>query len=477
MGWIRFLLPFVLLTAWPAAAAAQVTPVPGLSGPADSIVAGPDGALWAATDDVARITPAGEVTYPAVLPPGAQPSGLTVAAGTLWVRTATGFGSLTPAFTAFTLLSGVPTSLAAGADGALWLAVPGGVTRFTPLLQTPFAAGTAPRSLTAGPDGALWFVDDGNGWIGRITTDGDVTFRSVGAAPSALAGGPLDSLWYAQGATVRRLGDPGTVYTLPAPANALAAGPDGALWAAVPGGAVRIVPGAEPAMIAVGADGLAITAGPDQNMWMTLDRAPYLVRIAVPAPAPAPPPAEPPPPAPTPTPGPVQGRSVAVRVAAGTVSYRIPPSTRYVKLAGAATLPLGALFDTTHGKLTLTSAVGGKLQTGTFHGGKFIVTQTRTGMTELALAGPLACGARTLFAAKPKRKKKKRLVWGKESGGSFRTRGSSSVATVRGTEWRTEDTCAGTTVYVRRGAVSVWPRAGGRSKLIRAGHRYLTPRR
>ena len=97
-------------------------------------------------------------------------------------------------------------------------------------------------------------------------------------------------------------------------------------------------------------------------------------------------------------------------------------------------------------------------------------------MTELALAGPLSCTASGRATAAQKGKKKKRSLWGKDSGGKFRTRGNGSVATVRGTEWRTTDTCAGTEIYVREGSVSVWPRRGGRSKLIRAGQRQFTPR-
>ncbi len=66
----------------------------------------------------------------------------------------------------------------------------------------------------------------------------------------------------------------------------MAAGPDGALWAAVAGGAARIAPDAPTTFVNDGIDpaaqGLAIAAGPDGHMWMTLDRAPYLVKIDVP---------------------------------------------------------------------------------------------------------------------------------------------------------------------------------------------------
>ena len=77
----------------------------------------------------------------------------------------------------------------------------------------------------------------------------------------------------------------------------------------------------------------------------------------------------------------------------GTVSYRVPPATTYTELTGTATLPLGVLLDTTDGKVRVTSQVDGAPQAATFHGGKFSVTQTSTGMTEMALAGALDCSA------------------------------------------------------------------------------------
>jgi hypothetical protein len=273
----------------------------------------------------------------------------------------------------------------------------------------------------------------------------------------------------------------------------------------VQGGVARIVPGTAPSILRDGLDpaarGLALAAGPDGRMWMTLDRAPYLVAVGgppvapepdpepvpttapptpdpqpVPTTAPAPPPAAPV----TPAAGPVEGRSVEVAVVRGSVEYRVPPSADYVRLAGRATLPLGVVLDTESGAVRLTAQVDGAPQSGTFNGGKFSVTQTATGMTELALAGTLTCSRseRASAAQKGKRKKakKKRGLWGSDSGGSFRTRGNGSVATVRGTVWHTTDTCSGTTVFVREGAVSVWPRRGGKSVLLRAGKRLFFPR-
>jgi streptogramin lyase len=573
-----------LLAAAPAAAARdRVEPVYGLMDRAGSIVAGPDGAMWAAVEAnpgrIVRISTAGAVVSAAVggfggLPVNRHPSGLATHDGAVWFELAGGpdtFARLrlgTPVST-FSLAQGRPTSLAGGPDGALWMTVePDAITRRASV-ETSYPTGADPRSIVTGPDGALWFIEQGR--IGRITTGGALTYRSVGATPSALAAA-AGSIWFAQDDTVRRVDD-ATQYPAGGEVKALAGGPDGALWAAVRGGVVRIVPGATPSRVDTpDARPLALAAGPDGRMWMTLDRAPYLVTItvpplvgdasqadgwlsavvntngleaearaevrqadgtwlavattalygspaattvrlpltgaqpgsvvrvtvtsdagtvssrelALPAPEPSPTatavPTSSPEPAPTPAPAPppagaVQGRSVEIVVLRGSVSYRLPHTSRYLPLTGAATLPLGVLLDTTKGRVRLTSQVRGAAQSVTLDSGKFSVTQTSTGMTELALAGPLSCSdaERARAAAKPKKKKKRRL-WGKDSGGAFRTRGNGSVATVRGTEWLTEDTCAGTTIYVRKGAVSVWPRRGGLSKLVRSGHRLFSPR-
>ncbi len=184
--------------------------------------------------------------------------------------------------------------------------------------------------------------------------------------------------------------------------------------------------------------------------------------------------------APTPPPpasGPVAGRSVQVEVVSGSVSYRVPTATRYTKLTGTATLPLGVLLETTKGKVRVTSIVNARPQAATFNGGKFSVTQTSTGMTELALAGALSCSAseRAGIAARSEEEEEapalgqgqRRLV--PHARQRQRRHGPRDRVADR-------DTCAGTTIYVRKGAVSVWPRRGGLSKLVRAGQRLFSPR-
>jgi hypothetical protein len=67
-----------------------------------------------------------------------------------------------------------------------------------------------------------------------------------------------------------------------------------------------------------------------------------------------------------------------------------------------------------------------------------------------------------------------RRLWGRDAGGSFRSHGRHSHATVRGTRWLTVDRCDGTLTRVTDGAVVVRDFARNRRVLVRAGHSYVT---
>ena len=203
--------------------------------------------------------------------------------------------------------------------------------------------------------------------------------------------------------------------------------------------------------------------------------------------APAPSPTVTPTPAVTPTPTPPPSppryhRSVVVRPVAGTVKIKLPGTKGYVVLDGGRNIPLGASIDVRHGRIRLTSARSrdGKTQAATFYDGVFKVTQ-RGSYTELRLGGPpIMCSSRASASASSKRKKHRhttRRLWGRGSG-HFRTRGHYSAATVRGTTWLVQDSCAGTLTRVVRGVVAVRDRVRHRTILLRAHKRYLArPRR
>jgi hypothetical protein len=145
---------------------------------------------------------------------------------------------------------------------------------------------------------------------------------------------------------------------------------------------------------------------------------------------------------------------------------------------------VGVAFDTRRGSIKLTS-VGrrrAKTQTGTFGGGVVKVRQPRTGRGRVDLYlrggnfGRCARATRAGRTASASRVKRVRRLWGRDRGGSFRTHGRHSHATVRGTRWLTEDRCSGTFTRVTNGAVVVSDLTRRRSVVVRAGHSYLAPR-
>ena len=190
------------------------------------------------------------------------------------------------------------------------------------------------------------------------------------------------------------------------------------------------------------------------------------------------------------------GKTVNLEAAAGTVRVKLPGTDRYVDLSDASTLPVGTIVDTNDGSVTLTTDLpGGQTQSGTFGGGKFSVSQpaNESGMTDIVLRGgwfqacipagesaPVAKRkavptARAATAAGRKRKPV-RSLWSKDRGGKFRTHGKTSITTVRGTSWVTEDRCEGTVTRVTDGAVDVKARRSGKVTRVKAGQSLLVKR-
>jgi hypothetical protein len=180
-------------------------------------------------------------------------------------------------------------------------------------------------------------------------------------------------------------------------------------------------------------------------------------------------------------PPPTLGTSVAAEAVTGSVLVQVPGAKGFAVLDPSELLPVGATVDATRGRITLRAAVGtdGTSQTGTFWGGVFTVQQSarERGMTELSLASPPTCDRMRprpgVAQAKERPPSRSVRLWGSDSHGRFRTRGLNSVATVRGTRWLTQETCAGTLTRVAAGAVAVRDLRAGRTVVVRAGHQYL----
>jgi hypothetical protein len=154
-------------------------------------------------------------------------------------------------------------------------------------------------------------------------------------------------------------------------------------------------------------------------------------------------------------PKPKLGHTVVVMATDGHPTVK-PPHKKKTKLkrGKAIAIPVGSTVDTTSGHVKLTSAKKyGGTQSGEFSQGAFVVTQGKSDdLTDLTLKGgsldqckpgsakPLSAVGPSVSAAAYKHG---RRLFGRAHG-HFRTRGRNSSATVRGTEWLTEDGCTGT---------------------------------
>jgi hypothetical protein len=174
-------------------------------------------------------------------------------------------------------------------------------------------------------------------------------------------------------------------------------------------------------------------------------------------------------------------KTVVVKPVSGKVRVKRPGTNKFVDLDVTQGVPLGSTIDVKHGKIALTSVpkTGGTPQTALFFGGIFKITQPG-GITQLQLDEPLAACPRhrgAAAAAAAKKKPKSRSLWG-DGHGAFRTKGQYSAATVRGTKWFVQDSCAGTLTRVVRGVVAVRDEVRHKTITLRAGKKYLArPRR
>ena len=144
----------------------------------DSLVAGPDGALWFTenlANKVGRMTTGGS-------------------------------------FTMYTLpnADSLPNQITPGPDGALWFTEGAGrigrITTGGSLQEFTLPANTVPYAITTGRDGALWFTnvyDQFNVSVGRITTSGVATGFNASTQMRGLKGaitvGPDDAFWFTGG--------------------------------------------------------------------------------------------------------------------------------------------------------------------------------------------------------------------------------------------------------------------------------------
>jgi hypothetical protein len=170
-------------------------------------------------------------------------------------------------------------------------------------------------------------------------------------------------------------------------------------------------------------------------------------------------------------PRPNAGKSVVVNRVRGKVLVKVPGG-RFVDLSRITEIPDGSIIDTREGVVVLVFEPrrGAKTQKAKFWDGIFKVDQ-RKRIMELSLVEKLA-KCRQQGDASAAAKKKKRRLWG-DGKGRFRTRGQYSSATVRGTKWLTQDSCAGTLTKVRKGKVDVRDFVRKLTIRVKKGQQYL----
>ena len=264
----------------------------------NKIVAGPDGNVWltveGGTKDVARVTPAGQVTEFELdgvegaqgIAPGPE--------GNLWVPTINQVTRFSPAdpentdktFTIATIAN--DGQIVAGPDGFMWVASNENVDRFNPAdpegqKQNFAVAGLKPKDIDVA--GSLVAIADSDAEKSRIVTfpaGGTQTDFPIAGGSQGVAGGPAGQIAYSA-----PLADPEQVglITLPGPAQPIPVpgdpfgvvfGPDGAYWVVqfAQGGLTRFTTtGATSFLGGLPVESARqIAAGPGNTLWVTLTK-------------------------------------------------------------------------------------------------------------------------------------------------------------------------------------------------------------
>jgi len=461
--------------------------LPGGSNP-QGITAGPDGNVWftepGGSGAIGKITPTGTITqYTSGLTANSQPTGITAGPdGNLWFTELANpgrIGRITPSgviteYSAGLTTNSQPTGITAGPDGNVWFteaANPGAIGWITPQgvisqLATP-TANSQPDSITTAANGAIWFTEDGNhGQLGTVTVPppavGTASASAVGATTATLTG-TVDpnsfttTYQFAWGTTA--------AYGQLLPATGVSAGAGSASSAVT-----ELLTGLTPSttyhfrLVASNCGGCAAGTVESPDATFTTASAPTAGSGSSGTTAAA-----------------VMGQSAVVSVTKGTVLVKVRGSRTLQPLTAGRNIPLGSLIDARHGRLNVTTEItdAGRMQTAAVWGGRFVIGQRGTrGMTTFTTAtGPLRCPEQPSgdLRAEAVRAhgKTSTTLWSKDNHGRYSTRGHNSVATVRGTVWKTVESCRGTLTFVRKGVVSVVDLHTHRPVLVHQGHSFL----
>jgi hypothetical protein len=200
-------------------------------------------------------------------------------------------------------------------------------------------------------------------------------------------------------------------------------------------------------------------------------------------------------------PAPVLGKNFDITPVSGSITVQETGHKGFKRVPVGARVPDGSKVDASNGSVQMTLALpGGSYESGVFYDGQFKLHQDgKSGATTATLTGGkgvkycpvtaigaddpigIASAARataSVASAKGKGKgkgKKVQSLWA-NAHGSFTTKGSGGAASVLGTRWYTENTCAGTYFRVARDKIKVlayYPHPHTVS--VTAGHSFFAP--
>ena len=165
------------------------------------------------------------------------------------------------------------------------------------------------------------------------------------------------------------------------------------------------------------------------------------------------------------------GDSFIVQPVSGTVLGHPPDDPNFRRITGAANLVMGWTLNVTQGRARLTTE--GTRRTpqsvDAFEGFFTILQGQSSPVTDLVLRSgdfDQVCGSGGVDIARASASTQSvRHLWASGKG-KFRTTGRFASASIRGTEWLTEDRCDGTQITVKTGAVSVFDKTLNKSVVV-----------